>query len=157
MVVVGANATLHWREHASSLLSKEFMQQIEAHLKPGGVYLFNTTGSDRAAKTALEVFPDCVLLLNNILASNATLEYDKDRWRKTLGAYNYHGVPLFDTSTEQGRSDIEDIISMLDTVGDTEVEAARRIWTREVLLNHPGTKRARAITDDNLGHEYWYH
>ena len=152
-----ANATLHWREHASSLLSEEFMRQVKDHLKPGGVYLFNTTGSDRAAKTALEVFPDCALVLNNILASNAPLQYDKDRWRRVLAAYSYDGVPLFDTTSEKGRADIEEIVSMLDTAGDTSVEAARRIWTREVLLEHPGTEKARTITDDNLGHEFWYH
>ena len=33
---VVANATYHWREHASSLLSREFMQQIHDALKPGG-------------------------------------------------------------------------------------------------------------------------
>ena len=88
-----ANATYHWREHASSLLSEEFMQQVNAHLKPGGIYLFNATGSDRAAKTALGVFEDCALLLNNVLASNAPIKYDKERWRETLAAYNYDGKP----------------------------------------------------------------
>ena len=29
--------------------------------------------------------------------------------------------------------------------------------TKDVLENDPGTKNARPITDDNLGHEFWYH
>jgi len=47
-----ANSTYHFREHATSLLSYEFMNQVKKHLKPGGIYHFNATGSDRAAKTA---------------------------------------------------------------------------------------------------------
>jgi len=152
-----ANATYHWREHASSLLSKEFMEQVLDHLNPGGIYLFNATGSDRAARTALEVFPDCALLLNNILASNAPLQYDKERWRKTLAAYEYDGKPLFDPATDKGRRDLEEIVSILDNVGVRDVETERRLWTKEILENDPGTRKARLITDDNLGHEFWYH
>jgi spermidine synthase len=152
-----ANATYHWREHASSLLSREFMEQIKAHLNPGGIYLFNATGSDRAAKTALEVFPDCALLLNNILASNAPLSYDKDRWRKTLTAYNYDGKPLFDSNSSKDLEDLENIISIIDNLGVREVATEQRLWTRELLEKDPGTRKARPITDDNLGHEFWYH
>ncbi|MFT5110072.1 MAG: spermidine synthase, partial [Pseudoalteromonas tetraodonis] len=152
-----ANATYHWREHASSLLSTEFMEQINDHLNPGGIYLFNATGSDRAAKTALGVFDDCALLLNNILASNAPLKFDKDRWRDTLAAYNYEGTPLFDTTTEEGKNDLEEIVSILDNAGVKDVATERRLWTKEILENDPGTQKARPITDDNLGHEFWYH
>ncbi|MFP6874876.1 MAG: methyltransferase domain-containing protein [Verrucomicrobiales bacterium] len=152
-----ANATYHWREHASSLLSREFMRQIKAHLKPGGIYLFNSTGSDRAAKTALEVFPDCALLLNNIIASNAPLTYDKERWRKTLAAYQYQGKRLFDTNNEEDRKSLEAVVSILDNLGIKEVATERRLWTRAILENDPGIRKARPITDDNLGHEFWYH
>ena len=151
---VVANATYHWREHASSLLSHEFMHQVLDHLKPGGVYLFNATGSDRAAKTALEVFPDCALLLNNILASNAPLQYDKERWRETLAAYEYDGEPLFDTGTEEGRSDLDGVVSILDTVGVRDVPTERRLWPKEVMAGEPGVRDARIITDDNLGDEF---
>ena len=154
---VVANATYHWREHASSLLSREFMEQVKAHLNPGGIYLFNATGSDRAAKTALEVFPDCALLLNNILASNAPLKYDKDRWRKTLSAYNYGDTPLFDPNSKEDLGNLEAIVSIIDNLGIREVATERRLWTKEILENDPGTRKARAITDDNLGHEFWYH
>lgn len=154
---VVANATYHWREHASSLLSREFMQQVHDHLNPGGVYIFNATGSDRAAKTALGVFEDCALLLNNIVASNAPMVFNKERWRETLAAYRYDGKPLFDTTTEEGRQDLEKIVSIVDNEGLLEVETERRLWTREILEKDPSIQKARPITDDNLGHEFWYH
>jgi spermidine synthase len=152
-----ANATYHWREHASSLLSREFMEQVKAHLNPGGIYLFNATGSDRAAKTALEVFPDCALLLNNILASNAPLKYNKQRWRQTLAAYNYRGKPLFDINDINDARELEKIVSIIDNLGVRDVPTEQRLWTREILEQDPGTQKARPITDDNLGHEFWYH
>lgn len=152
-----ANATYHWREHASSLLSQEFMEQVKAHLNPGGIYLFNATGSDRAAKTALEVFPDCALLLNNLLASNAPLKYDKDRWRKTLASYHYNGKPLFDINDINEAEELEKIVSIIDNLGVRNVPTAQRLWNREILEQDPGTQKARPITDDNLGHEFWYH
>ena len=105
----------------------------------------------------MEVFPDCALLLNNVLASNAPLKFDKQRWRDTLAAYEYDGVPLFDTATEQGNADLDRIVSMIDTAGQRDVPTERRIWTRDILESDPGTKNARIITDDNLGHEFWYH
>ena len=113
--------------------------------------------SDRAAKTALEVFPDCALLLNNILASNAPLKFNKDRWRNTLASYNYNGKPLFDLNTESGSTDLESIVSILDTINVKDIPTERRLWTKEVLEKEPGVIKARPITDDNLGHEFWYH
>lgn len=154
---VVVNTTYHWREHATSLLSRSFMELVRDHLKPGGIYQFNATGSDRAAKTALEVFPGCALLLNNIVASNAPLEFDKERWRETLAAYEYDGEPLFDTSAEKGREDLETIVSIIDTAGRKDVDPVRRLWPREVLENDRHIREARPITDDNLGHEFWYY
>ena len=47
--------------------------------------------------------------------------------------------------------------AILDNLGIKEVATERRLWTKEILKNDPGTKKARPITDDNLGHEFWYH
>ena len=70
------NTTFHWQEHASSLLSREFMELIKAHLKPGGVFQFNTTGLIEPL-TATEVFEDAYLFVNNVVASNRPLTFDK--------------------------------------------------------------------------------
>ena len=95
--------------------------------------------------------------MNNVLASNAPLKYDKERWRETLAAYSYDGVPLFDTTTEKGRNDLEEIVSIIDTAGQEGVPTERRLWSKEILEKDEGTKNAHPITDDNLGHEFWYH
>jgi spermidine synthase len=143
------NTTYHFREHATNLLSREFMELVKGHLEPGGIFLFNATGSTRVAKTATEVFPHTVLLLNNVLVSNDPLVFKKDRWRKTLQAYQYEDGPLFG---EEDQEELEEVISMLDHVGDREVEQARRILTREQIIEDG--EGLEIITDDNLGHEF---
>lgn len=143
------NSTYHYREHATNLLSKEFMELARDHLAPGGVFLFNATGSQRVAKTAAEVFSDAILVLNNVLVSNEQIKFDKDRWRETLKAYRYDDGPLFG---EDEQDQIEEIVSMLDTVGDREVEMSRRILTKEQILEDG--EGQEIVTDDNLGHEF---
>ncbi len=143
------NCTYHWREHATNLLSKEFMEQIRDHLKPGGIYLFNATGSERAAKTATEVFPDTVTVLNNVLSSNRLLTFDRERWRRVLSDYRIDGQLVFEPD-ESGQ--IDDIVSMIDTRGDREIDISRRILSRDQILED--TKDLEIITDDNLGHEF---
>ena len=143
------NSTYHWREHATNLLSREFMELVKGQLKPGGVFLFNATGSKRVAKTAAEVFPDAILLLNNVLASNDPITFDKERWRDTLKAYRYDDGPLFE---EDEQDQIEEIVSMLDHVGEANMEMARRILTKEQILEEG--RGLEIVTDDNLGHEF---
>ena len=143
------NSTYHWREHATNLLSKEFMELAKEHLAPGGIFLFNATGSQRVAKTAAEVFPDAILLLNNVVASTEKIVMNKDRWRDTLKAYRYDDGPLFQ---EDEQDQIEEIVSMLDTVGNREIEIGRRILTREQIIEDG--EGLKIVTDDNLGHEF---
>ncbi|MFK7910104.1 MAG: spermidine synthase [Akkermansiaceae bacterium] len=143
------NMTHHWREHATNLLSKEFMGLVKERLEPGGIFLFNATGSYRVERTATQVFPDAILLLNNVVASNDKLTFSKDRWRKTLQAYEYDGVPLFG---DDEQDQIDEIVSMLDHIGDRDAPTSRRIFTREQMIKDSEGKDI--VTDDNLGHEF---
>lgn len=144
-----ANTTHHWREHATNLLSQEFMELVKTHLNPGGIYLFNATGSYRAEKTAATVFPDAVLLLNNILASNDPIVFDKDRWKKVLSEYRIDGTPLFEPGREH---EIDEVVSIVDNYRKRDVEGTIRLFSKEQILEDAGGKEL--LTDDNLGHEF---
>ncbi|MDA8968557.1 methyltransferase [Akkermansiaceae bacterium] len=145
------NATYHWREHTTNLLSREFMEVAKEHLNPGGIFQFNATGSDRVALTAATVFDDSHLLLNNVIASNEKIVLNKDRWRATLEAYEIDGKPLFEDSPE-GKAKIEEIVSITDNLGDRHAHISERILTKEQMLEDGEGKKI--VTDDNLGHEY---
>ena len=78
------NTTFHWRNYASLLLSKDFMEIVQQHLTDHGIFYFNTTGSIDAVKTALLAFSDIKRLANFVIASNKPLILDIDRYKKTL-------------------------------------------------------------------------
>ena len=51
------STTEHWRANVTNLLSREYLGLIRRHLRPGGIYHYNTTDSQDAYKTAFTVFP----------------------------------------------------------------------------------------------------
>jgi spermidine synthase len=143
------NTTFHWREFASALLSKEFLEMCKAHLKPGGFVMWNCTGSYRAARTGLEVFPYTMMVVNNCVGSLTPLEPDKERWRAVLASYRIDGQPVFDLTTPEGRRTLVEVVAFMDRGRDVE---KWRTMGREEM--EETCRRAEIITDDNLGHEY---
>jgi hypothetical protein len=109
---------------------------VKAHLKPGGVYYFNTTNSTAALKTAMSAFPFGVRFRNFAALSEAPLSFDRLRFREVLEGYRIDKHPVLDQRSPSDRS-------MLDrVVNDSAVEV------REDILRRLDT--TRIITDDNM-------
>src|SRR6266852_4237409 len=64
------NSLAHWVASSAHLLSQEFQELARAHLSPGGIYYFNTTGSARAQRTAALVFKDARRIFQWIAVSD---------------------------------------------------------------------------------------
>jgi spermidine synthase len=151
--LIVTNATYHWRDHASTLLSVEYLRQIRPHLNPGGIYYFNTTESYETIATALNVFPYGLRIFNFLAVSDSPILFNADLWFSVLRRYQIDGRTLFDPVDP----------------------AAQRVLTHYALLpqslNQPPTflgletsdsLRARMgplrlITDDNMGLEWAPH
>lgn len=146
------NTTHHWREFASALLSQEFLEIAKSHLQPDGVVIWNCTDSKRAAKTGLAVFPHSMMCLNNCIGSLQPLVPNRDHWRKVLSDYKINGQPLYDLSSEDGRTQLDGVLKLLDNEGDPESHGKWWITGRQRMEQLYGD--ADPITDDNLGHEY---
>ena len=144
------NTTYHWREFAAALLSREFLTLVGHHLTPEGVVIWNCTGSERAPRTALDVFPHTMMVMNNCMASFAPMQPDKARWERVLTQYQIDGEPVFPAGGD--RQALDGVLKFID---------------QERLPKHPdwwcwcGRAAMEAaygkfepITDDNLGHEY---
>ena len=46
-----SNTTFYFRANVSNLLSAEFLALIKDHLKPDGIFFYNTIGSSRVQRT----------------------------------------------------------------------------------------------------------
>jgi spermidine synthase len=143
------NTTFHWLAHSTNLLSIEYMEMCRSRLRPGGMLQFNTTSSRHAMRTALEAFPHCLRIGNNMLCSNAALVFDPDRWEKALIAYRIDGRPVL------GREDGPRLEELLRQARDRrggrdgsrgwlESDESLRAWLADVEV----------ITDDNMRSEW---
>jgi len=146
--VVVMNTTFNWREYASALLGRECLELIRSRLNPGGIALWNCTGSGRAINTGMTVFPQTMIVSNNCLASMDPLVIDPERWRRVLAAYQLDGRPVYDRQTAAGRADLE---AMIATVTDPDYFRAN-FMRRDEMQRLYGAEPI--ITDDNMGHEY---
>ncbi len=168
------NTTQHYREYASNLLSREYLQLAAKHLKPGGVFQYNATGSLRVHQTALEVFDHVMLLLNNIVIWNGEPQWDTDRWKNVLENYRIDGQPVFDPVNPDDQRRLQRMLALGRTPGREPAELITdpvfsalyenaadlgdyRLRNRAQLEGPCKAAGVDAITDDNLGHEYrWW-
>ena len=149
------NTTHHWREFASGLLSQEFLELAKQHLAEDGVVMWNCTDSPRAAKTGMVVFPHTMMCLNNCIASNQPLVVNAARWREVLSAYKIEGKPVFDLTTEAGKTEMEAVLKLAENDRDPQPEGdPDRWWIVLEPRMHKLWDSYEPITDDNLGHEY---
>jgi spermidine synthase len=131
------NTTLHWRGHATNLLSTEFMDIARRHLLPGGVFYFNTTNSYDAQLTAAVAFPHLMRITNFVAVSDTPFNFDRARWKWLLETMRIDGRPILDLS----RSDHQKIYD--DLLGFNDMEYRPSILERT-------EKVAKVITDDNM-------
>jgi spermidine synthase len=141
------NTTYHWRAHATNLLSMEFMDMARSHLRPGGIFFFNTTSSEDVQKTAMTAFPYGLRIINFVAVSDSPFSLDKDRFRDLLVNYRIDGQPVIDMGTEDGQKLLEELVALPDTmrlgpVQDWGMENRQSILAR--------TDRATLVTDDNM-------
>jgi len=146
--VIVMNTTFNWREFSSALLGRECLELIKTRLKPGGIVMWNCTGSGRAINTGMTVFPYTLMLANNCIASTSPLVIDPERWRRILSAYQLDGRPVYDLGTAEGRAGLAQMMA----IATDPATFQGNIITRDKMQARYGHEPI--ITDDNLGHEY---
>ncbi|WP_042886274.1 fused MFS/spermidine synthase [Cupriavidus necator] len=148
-----SNTTFHFRANASNLLSTEFLNLIDDHLKPDGVFYFNTTDSARVQREACQAFPYGARFMNHIVVSRAPLSWDFEHWRRTLAAYRIDGRQMLDPSSGQDRAIADSIQNEWSAAqhGDGPSEKGMVEACQAILARTPGLV---PITDDNMGSEW---
>ena len=135
------NTSLHWRAHATHLLSSDFLQLMRRHLNPGGVHFYNTTNSFAAQRTGVTVFAYGVMVGNCIAVSDSPIVPDVERWKRVINVYKIDGEPVLKMEKAQDQDRLAQLISQFSTL-----EGADQIRQR--------TAKARIITDDNMAGEW---
>jgi len=143
------NTTFYWRNHASNLLSVEFLRIVRHHLNPGGVFLYNTTGSDDVMATGLSVFPYGLRIVNALAVSESPLVLDRSRWKAALLTYCIDGKHVIDANDPKQLKKLDQIVNIPeDPTGRVFESVENNDQLRRRLQNR------RIITDDNMGLEW---
>jgi spermidine synthase len=145
------NTTWNYRPNVTNLLSAEYLRLVAAHLRPGGLALYNTTGSLRAQRTACLNFADGYRELNAMVVANHKLHLDYDRLRAILTGYAIDGRRVFDPADPRYRMRLDQDLAALrpqkpGSDAGQVVEQCRSVLAR--------TQDLTPITDDNMGEEW---
>ena len=148
--VIVQNTSFYWRDHASDLLSADYLNLIRGHLKASGVFYYNTTGSDDVVATGLSVFQSGLRVVNFLAVSDSPLRVDKERWSSVLSRYVIDGRRVFDSASPEARSTFDRYWALADSVSQPQVNFG---------MESSDSMRARIrnpmiITDDNMGWEW---
>jgi len=148
--LIVANSTFHWRDHSTTLLSKEYYHLIREHLNPGGIYFFNTTESEEALATGLSVFPYGLRIINFLAVSDSPIKFDREKWLQLLNNYQIDGRRIFDPATPG----MPEVLLAYAAIADS-VNGPPRFFgleTSDSIRARLG--KQRLITDDNMGREW---
>jgi spermidine synthase len=147
-----SNTTWHFRANTVNLLSVDFLDLIKSHLKPGGIFFYNTTDSARVQRTGCLGFADGARFLNHLVLSQTPIAWDFERWRRTLAAYRIDGRPVLDLSRSDDRALLDGFMTQQNEVASgtekTPIEPCSSVLAR--------TGGKQLVTDDNMGTEWRY-
>lgn len=148
---VVSNTSWHWRANTSALLSREFLALVRSRLRPGGLFLYNTTRSNRAQRTGCETFAHAWRMHTFLWASDAPLTPDPERLRAALDAYRIDGRAVFDPSDPARRMARDETVRFVtDRIDGPDLRWG--LEPRASILRR--TAGLAPVTDDNMGDEW---
>ncbi|CAA9232624.1 MAG: Spermidine synthase long [uncultured Acetobacteraceae bacterium] len=145
------NTTWHFRSNVTNLLSAEYLDSVARHLRPGGIMMYNTTGSARAQRTACVRFPEAVRYANMMVVGAGVLATDPDRLDGALRGHRVDGQSLL-PADEAGDRRREEVLASAAMPHLTLQDASARSETCASILKR--TEGMPIITDDNMGEEW---
>jgi spermidine synthase len=146
------NTSFNWRDHSSDFLSVDFLRIVRQHLNSGGVFFYNTTGSEDVVATGLHVFPYGLRVVNFLAVSDAPIDFDEARWMSVLRTYKIDDRLMFDPSSPKSEQTMTSYTAMAKALDKSK--AAESLETAG-SLNRRLVGRM-IITDANMGWE-WKH
>jgi spermidine synthase len=148
------NTTYYWRNFASNLLSREFLELVSSHMAPGAVLTYNSTESPDVLKTASSVFKYARRRKSFILASDHDLSSDLHSQESfdRVFSLQLESKRLFPESSQKLLRDYIDV--PLVTAEEEQATAGRplEIITQDNMLTE--FKYGRSLFAPIAGHMY---
>lgn len=141
----------YWRDHATNVLSREFLEIVRKHLKPGGVLYYNATHSGEVERTGVTTFPYALRFGPLLAVSDSPLQIDQDRWRRVLTSYRLDGDPVFDLSDADDRARLDQVLAYAGTLHSPKFDPSGMEDAASIRRRVQGS---RIITDDNMASEW---
>jgi hypothetical protein len=133
--------------------SVEFYRLTRSHLKPDGIYYFNTTQSDETIATALSVCPYGFRVFNLLAISETPITFNTQMWLSVLGRYKIDGRNPFDSADPVAQRVLARSALLQRTLDGPPTFVS--IETSDSIRRPLG--KLRLITDDNMGSEWQPH
>ncbi|HEX6840177.1 MAG TPA: fused MFS/spermidine synthase [Stellaceae bacterium] len=146
------NTTWYYRPNVTNLLSREYLALMASHLRPGGVILYNTTGSSRVQRTGCLAFGNGFREINMLVVSPTPIKLDQQRLRNTLIAYRINGRPVLDLADPKGRAKLDELVASLAPPPAGEPRPVAIMEDCGGILAR--TAGQAPVTDDNMGEEW---
>jgi spermidine synthase len=144
---VVSNTTWNFRANITNLPSVEFLELVQRHLNPGGIFFYNTTDAARVQRTACSAFPYGARFTNHMVVSDSPIDWNFVRWRQVLESYVIDGKKQFDGKSANDSAFLDKLMT-IDQSSHHMIEDCRDVLARTSQMN--------LVTDDNMGTE-WRH
>ncbi len=148
------NNTWHWRGYSTNLLSAEFHELVKRHMRPGGFFQINTTGSIHVQRTACEGWKSGWRLVNNMVVSDSELVFDRDRFRRHLSAWKIDGESVFDLSQASHRQRLEQVIAPVDPNREGTPDPSLWLEPCSKILKRAREQKHPVLTENNMVIEF---
>lgn len=132
--LIVVNHTWHFVGHSTNLLAVEFFREVKRHLRPGGVFFYNTTSSVDALATGLSLFQYGRRIGTTVAVSDAPLPLDGPGLMAFIEKLQVAGRSPLEGTTEAER---RALIEMPDTTPTGAALAAE-------------AASGQIVTEDNL-------
>jgi hypothetical protein len=144
------NTSFYWRDHISDLLSTDFLKIVRRHLNRGGVFYYNTTGSEDVMATGLQIFPYGLRVMNFIAVSDSPIDFSEARWMSALRQYRIDNRLQFDPTNPKS----EETLAWYGTLSAAldKSPVLQSLETSRSLNARLGQRLI--ITDNNMGWEW---
>jgi predicted membrane-bound spermidine synthase len=148
--VILANITYNYVANVTNLLSTEFLDIIDLHLKKGGIYYYNTTHSLSVQRTGMLKFEYGLRIASFLALSHSPIIFDNDLWIEFLKNMKINSKNVIEPDNPAHGEAWHKLISLIYTL--EKEPKPDGMETRESLLRR--TASCPIVTDDNMGMEF---